>query len=137
MLVSERNLVVFCVVCSIIGIAALFAVSLLTEPVQVSAAEAAKLSSSVSGGNNKLKIVGFVDSVAIGKSFATIKLAAIQTIDATSFDTSYVSGLRLKRFQEVEVYGELRNYKGQPSIIISKVKPHNSSSEIGNGCGSD
>ena len=137
MLVSERNLVVFCVACSIIGIALLFAVSSFTEPVQISPSDVAGISMLSGNGNSKLKIVGFVDSVAIGKSFATIKLAAIQTIDATSFDTSYVSGLRLKRFQEVEVYGELRNYKGQPSIIISKIKSHNSSSEIGNGCGSD
>ena len=122
MIVTERKLVVFCIACSIAGIAALFVASMAMEPAEVSVQDASSLGSSASGSNSKVKVVGFVDSVAIGKSFATIKLGAVQTMEATSFDVGYIGGLGLKRFQEVELYGEMRQYKGKNTLIISRVK---------------
>ena len=121
MIVTERKLVVFCIACSIAGIAALFVASMAMEPAEVSVQDAA-LDSFAGGSNSKVKVVGFVDSVAIGKSFATIKLGAVQTMEATSFDVGYIGGLGLKRFQEVELYGEMRQYKGKNTLIISHVK---------------
>ena len=120
MIVTERKLVIFCVAFSLVGIAALFVVSVVMEPAQISVQEATTLGSSAS--SSKVKVVGFVDSVTIGKSFATINLAAVQTMEATSFDTGYIDKLNLKRFQEVEVYGEMRQYKGKNTLIISQVK---------------
>ena len=121
MIVTERKLVIFCIACSIAGIAALFVASMAMEPAEVSVQDAA-LDSFASGSNSKVKVVGFVDSVAIGKSFATIKLGAVQTMEATSFDAGYIGELGLKRFQEVELYGEMRQYKGKNTLIISRVK---------------
>ena len=120
MIVTERKLVIFCIAFSLVGIAALFVVSVVMEPAEVTVQDAAAFGSSASGG--KVKVVGFVDSIAIGKSFATIKLGAVQTMEATSFDTGYIDGLNLKRFQEVQVYGEMRQYKGKNTLIISQVK---------------
>ncbi len=131
MLISEKSLIAACVACSIFGIAALFAISLFTEPQQISPSDAAKISQFGSGGNSKVKVVGFIDSVTIGKSSATVEVGALETVSAVSFDKDYIASLNLKRLQEVEVYGELREYKGQPSLIISKIKPHNSSLEMG------
>jgi len=131
MIISEKNLIAVCVACSMIGIAALFAVSLLTEPQQISPQDAARLSQLGSGGGSKAKVVGFIDSVSIGKSSATINVGALETISAVSFDVDYIASLDLRRFQEVEVYGELREYKGQASLIISKINLHNRSMEPG------
>lgn len=131
MLITEKKLIAICVALSIIGIAALFAVSLLTEPKQISPQDAARTSQLGSGGGSKVKVAGFIDSVALGKSSATITLGALETISAVSFDREYIASLNLRRFQEVEVYGELREYKGQTSLIISKVKLRNSSMETG------
>ena len=120
MLISERKLMVFCVALSLIGIVAMLVASMVMEPAQISVQEATTLGSYAS--NSKVKVVGFVDSVTIGKSFATINLGAVQTMEATSFDTGYIDKLNLKRFQEVEVYGEMRQYKGKNTLIISRVK---------------
>ena len=130
MLLSEKKLISICVALSIIGIAALFAVSLLTEPQQISPKNVVRISQ-LGSGNNKAKVAGFIDSVILGNSSATITVGALETISAVSFDRDYIASLNLRRFQEVEVYGELREYKGETLLIISKVKLRNSSLETG------
>lgn len=127
MIISEKGLIIFCMVISLIGIGALFAVSAVMEPVRVSVQEAAN-GIALNGGTTDVKIAGFVNSVVIGRNFATVELAALQTVEATSFDTNYISNLNLKRFQEVEIYGEMRDYRGRQSFIVSKIKVQNSTS---------
>ena len=129
MLISEKSLVAACLAFSTLGIACLFAISLLTEPRQISPPDAARITQL--GGSNKVKVAGFIDSVTLGSSFATINVGSIEKISAISFDKDYIASLSLKRFQEVEIYGELREYKGQASLIISKIKLHNGSMEPG------
>ena len=136
MMLSETKLVVLCVACSVLGIAALFIIASVSEPLQVSVQQASKLdvTGSGTGTNAKVKVVGFVDSVAIGPNSATLKIAELNEAEAVSFDTRYVAGLNLQRFQEVEVYGVLQNYKGRTSLIISRIKPRNNSLGISNMC---
>ena len=137
MLVSEKMLIAICVVCSIIGIAAIFVIAAVAGPLQVSPQEVGKLGVRSSGNSIKVKVVGFVDSVVVKENYAVVKVAAVEGIEAVSFDTGYINGLGLKRFQEVEVFGELRQYKGKDSLIISRLRLINSSniSSVSNiGC---
>ncbi|MBI2580729.1 hypothetical protein HYV85_02875 [Candidatus Woesearchaeota archaeon] len=139
MLLSERKLVVLCVACSAIGIVALFIIASVAEPLQVSPSDAAKLDVR-SGNSPMIKIVGFVDSVFITESHAVVKIAELETVEAVSFDASYIKGIGLKRLQEVEMFGELRQYKGKGSLIISRLRLINSSNigSVSNiGCGAD
>ncbi len=130
MLLSEKKLVTTSIICSVIGIAALLVIAAVAEPLQVSVSDVNKVSAKGSS-NVKVRVVGFVDSVSIWENNAVIKIAAVEAVEAVSFDTSYVKSLNLKRFQEVEVSGELRQYKGKPSLIITKLRLLNDSL----GCG--
>ena len=121
MMLSERKLVVLCVACSAVGIVALFIVAYVAEPLQVSPSGATKLDVR-SGSNVMVKVVGFVDSVVVKENYAVVKVAELETVEAVSFDSSYIKGLGLKRFQEVEVIGELRHYQGKNSLIISRLR---------------
>lgn len=127
MMLSERKLVVLCLACSALGIVALFVIASVAEPLRVSPNEVDKLGVSSSGNSVKVKVVGFVDSVVVKENYAVVKVAAVEGIEAVSFDTVYIKGLGLKRFQEVEVFGELRQYRGKDSLIISRLKLINSS----------
>ena len=109
MLLSERKLVVLCVACSVLGVVALFIIASVAEPLQVSPSVAAKLDVR-SGNSPMIRVVGFVDSVSITESRAVVKIAELETVEAVSFDAIYIKGLGLKRFQEVEVFGELKEY---------------------------
>ena len=134
MMLSERKLVALCVACSVLGVVALFIIAFVAEPLQVSPSGAAELGMSGARSGNKLmvKVAGFVDSVSITESRAVVKIAELETVEAVSFDIGYIKGLGLKRFQEVEVFGELRQYKGKDSLIISRLRLVNGSS-ISNG----
>ncbi|MBI2140815.1 hypothetical protein HYU16_00160 [Candidatus Woesearchaeota archaeon] len=118
---SERKLVVLCITCSAIGIVALFVIASVAGPLQVSPSGAAKLDAR-SGNSPMIKVAGFVDSVSIAESRAVVKIAELETVEAVSFDAGYIKGLGLKRFQEVEVFGELREYKGRASVIVAKIR---------------
>lgn len=126
MMLSERKLVVLCLACSALGIVVLFIIASVAEPLQVLPSEVAKLD--VRSGNNLMvKVAGFVDSVVVKENYAVVKVAELETVEAVSFDISYIKGLGLKRFQEVDVLGELRQYKGKDSLIISRLRLINSS----------
>lgn len=117
MIISEKRLLAACVALSIAGIVALFVMAAVAEPHLASVKEAG---SGSPGG--KVRVAGFVDSVRIWENHAVIKIAALESVDAVSFDPGYIEGLNLERFQEVEVSGELRSYKGENSLIVSKLR---------------
>ncbi len=127
MMLSERKLVVLCVACSALGIVVLFVIASVAEPLQVSLREIDKLGVRSGGNSVKVKVIGFVDSVVVKENYAVVKVAELESVEAVSFDVSYIKGLGLKRFQEVEVFGELRQYKGKDSLIISGLRPFNTS----------
>ena len=130
MLVTERKLAIMSGICAVVGLAALFLVAAITELPLMSASEAAGLSTSqgsTQGSNAKVRVHGFVDSVTAAKSYSAIKIAAVESVEAVSFDTGYISSLGLKRFQEVEATGEFRSYNGKNSFIVTKIKLLNSS----------
>lgn len=130
MLVTERKLAIMSGICAVVGLAALFLVAAITELPLMSASEAAGLSAS-QGSTAKVRVHGFVDSVTATKSYSAIKIAAVESVEAVSFDTGYISSLGLKRFQEVEATGEFRNYNGKNSFIVTKIRPLNSSIPCG------
>ncbi|MBI2143873.1 hypothetical protein HYU17_01825 [Candidatus Woesearchaeota archaeon] len=121
LVLSEKKLTAACAATALIGIASIFIISLLAEPLRLSPGEAAR-GSTGSSASQKAKISGFVDSVDIKESHAVIGIAALEAVEAISFDTSYVKRLGLERFQEVEALGELRRYKGRESFVIAKIK---------------
>ena len=127
MILSEKKLVVACVIGATAGIIALFVLSLILQPLQLPVSKALDLACSKTESNSKARISGFVESITIRDNFALIKVSGSETIDAVSFDTALIGKLGLKRLQEVEITGELRNYNGKPSLIIAKLKPINSS----------
>ena len=134
MLVTERKLAIMSGICAVVGLAALFLVAAITELPLMSASEAAGLSTSqgsTQGSNAKVRVHGFVDSVTATKSYSAIKIAAVESVEAVSFDTGYIGSLGLKRFQEVEATGEFRNYNGKNSFIVTKIRPLNSSIPCG------
>lgn len=116
MIITEKKLVMACAALSLIGIAALFVISTITEPPAISVFEA-------SGSTGKARISGILTSVQILEGRAEMKVAGYEAIHAVSFDNELVSKLGLHKFQEVEVTGELTQYKGTRSIIVSKIKP--------------
>ena len=134
MILSERKLVVACVIGATAGILALFILSSILQPLQLPVSKALDLACSKTGSNAKVRISGFLESVSVRDNYALITVSGSETIEAVSFDTSQVAKLGLKRFQQVEVTGELRNYNGKPSLIIEKLKPINSSQD---SCGEE
>ena len=139
MLVTERKLAIISGICSVIGIVALFLIAAVAEPLQISASDVTK--ASIRGGdsssNFKVEVTGFVDSVVVKENYAVVKVAAVEGIEAVSFDIGYIKGLGLGRFQEVEVFGELRQYKGKDSLIISRLRLINNSSISNISCAVD
>ena len=133
MILSERKLLFACVTGAAVGIIILFVLSSILQPLQLTVSEAEALACSKASNNAKASITGFVDSVSIRSNHAVIKVAGYETIEAVSFDTELVKNLNLKRLSHVAVAGQLRNYEGRPSIIISKLRQINSS--YGCGCG--
>ncbi|MBI2550215.1 hypothetical protein HYV83_03470 [Candidatus Woesearchaeota archaeon] len=134
MLVTERKLAIMSGICAVVGLAVLFLVAAITELPLMSASEAAGLSTSqgstqgnTQGSNAKVRVHGFVDSVTATKSYSAIKIAAVESVEAVSFDTGYIGSLGLKRFQEVEATGEFRGYNGKNSFIVTKIRPLNGS----------
>lgn len=121
MLLSEQKIKVCCVILAAAGVAALLIIALVAEPVQLSVTEA-NLGGRGSDSGQKVKVRGFVNSVDIAKSYAAIELGAIQTVEAVSFDSSYIKAFGLERFSEVEAIGELRQYKGKSSLIVTKLR---------------
>ena len=127
MILSERKLLFACVTGAAAGIIILFALSSILQPAQLTVAEAEALACSKAPNNAKVSVTGFVEAVSIMGNHAVIKVAGYETIDAVSFDTELVKGLNLKRLSHVAVAGQLRNYEGRPSIIISKLRQVNGS----------
>ena len=127
MILSERKLLFACVTGAAVGIIILFALSSILQPAQLTVAEAEALACSKAQNNAKVSVTGFVEAVSIMGNHAVIKVAGYETIDAVSFDTELVKGLNLKRLSHVAVAGQLRNYEGRPSIIISKLRQVNGS----------
>lgn len=128
--ITEEKLTIFCAIIAVAGIAAIFAIAAVSEPAEMSVFEA---QGSTSGA--KVKMHGFIDSAVIYENRAIISLGNIQAIEAVSFDTDYVKSLGLQRFKEVAVDGELREYQGKISLIISKVRQLNTSLGCGDGSG--
>ena len=133
MILTERKLLFACVTCAAVGIIILFALSSILQPLQVTVSEAEGLACSKASSNAKVSVTGFVEAVSIMDNHAVIKVAGYETIDAVSFDTELVKGLNLRRLSHVAVAGQLRNYEGRPSIIVSKLRQINGS--YGCGCG--
>ena len=129
MIVSEKKVAVVCIIFAVIGIMALFIIASVSEPMQLSASEAAVMRQNNGNNNQKVKIRGFVDSVDFNEGYAVVKIAELKMVDAVSFDSGYVRKLGLRRLQEVEITGEIRNYKGTNSVIVDKIKP------LGSSCG--
>jgi len=122
MMLTEKKLTIICASVAVIGILTLFAISAIAEAPTITVSDAINANS-----NAKVKVRGFVDSVAVNNGRAVITLASLETVEAVSFDSGSVEKLGLQRFGEVEVQGELRQYKGKNSLIISKLKQLNSS----------
>lgn len=127
MIISERKLAIACIIGAAAGILALFILSSVLQPLQLPVSKASDLACSRAENNAKVRISGFVDSVSVRDNYALITIAGSETMEAISFDSAQVSRLGLQRFQHVEVTGELRNYNGKPSLIVTKLKPINSS----------
>ncbi len=135
MIVTEKKLIAACIIGAAAGIIALFALSSILQPSQLTVPEALDLACSKAGNNAKVRISGFVDSVSVRDNYAMITVAGSETIEAVSFDTARIEKLRLERFQPVEITGELRNYNSKPSLIITKLRQVNSS--YGCSCGGE
>lgn len=135
MIVTEKKLIAACIIGAAAGIIVLFALSSILQPSQLTVPEALDLACSKAGNNAKVRISGFVDSVSVRDNYAMITVAGSETIEAVSFDAAGIEKLRLERFQPVEIAGELRNYNGKPSLIITKLKQVNGS--YGCGCGGE
>ena len=133
MIVSEKKLVVACVIGATAGILVLFILSTILQPLQLPVSKALDMACSRTESNAKIRISGFIDSISVRDNYARITVSGSETIDAVSFDTTQVKNLGLKKFQYVEITGELRNYNGKPSLIISKLRQINSSHDC--GCG--
>ncbi len=133
MILSEKQLVVACIIGASTGILVLLVLSLTIRPQNLPVSKASELSCSNAGSNAKVSIRGFVDSVSVQDSYALITVAGSETISAVSFDSSQIRKLGLKKMQEIEVTGQLRNYNGKPSLVISKLRLVNSSY----GCGEE
>ncbi len=134
MLLSEKKLMIACIIFAAAGIAALFAVARVSEPLQISVSDVGSSRNSA-----KVKISGFIDSVRIYEGYSAIRLAGIEAVEAVSFDSEHVRRLGLQRFNEVEAYGELRDYKGKNSLILTQIKVLNRSLAFncsGDGSGS-
>ena len=125
MIVSEKKLVVACVIGATAGILVLFILSTILQPLQLPVSKALDMACSRTESNAKIRISGFIDSISVRDNYARITVSGSETIDAVSFDTTQVKNLGLKKFQYVEITGELRNYNGKPSLIITKLKPTN------------
>ena len=135
MIVSEKKLVVACIIGATAGIIALFILSVILQPLQLPVSKALDLACSKTESNAKVRISGFIDSVSVRDNSVLLTVAGSETIDAVSFDTVLIGKLGLERFQHVEITGELRNYNGKPSVIVSKLKIINSSYSC--GCGEE
>lgn len=133
MIVTEKKLIAACIIGAAAGIIALFALSSILQPSQLTVPEALNLACSKAGNNAKVRISGFIESVSVRDNYALVTVAGSETIEAVSFDTSHVKKLGLERFQPVEITGELRNYNGKPSLIITKLRQVNGSYSC--GCG--
>ncbi len=121
MMLSERKLIAASIAVSVIGIALLFLISSVMESPRASPAEAAKK------GSGKVTVSGFVMDYSDRGSYAAIELAGTETVEAVSFDAEAVRKLGLKRLQTVEVTGEIRQFNGRSSIVISRIKAANRS----------
>ena len=126
MILSEDKLIHACVIGATAGIFALFILSSIQQPVQLPVSKALDAACSKTGSNAKVRISGYIDTVTVRDNYALITVSGSETIDAVSFGT-HVNNPGLRRFQRVEITGELRNYNGKPSIIITKLKLINSS----------
>lgn len=135
MILSEKQLVVACVIGAATGIFVLLILSFVIQPQNLPVSKAAALACSKSQDNAKISISGFIDAVSVQDNYALITIAGSEKIDAVSFDTSQIKKLSLKRFQKVEVAGQLRSYNGKPSLVISKLRLINSSSDCGEESG--
>lgn len=133
MILSEKQLVVSCIIGAAAGILVLLVLSLVIQPQSLPVSKASGLACSKAGSNAKVSISGFVDSVSVQDSYAIITVAGSETIGAVSFDASQVRKLGLRKMQKIEVTGQLRNYNGKPSLVISKLRLINSSY----GCGGE
>lgn len=131
MIVTEKKLIAACAIGAAAGIIALFVLSSVLQPAQLTVSKASDLACSKAGNNAKVRISGFVDSVSVRDNHALITIFGSEEIEAISFDASHVKKLGLERFQPVEITGELRKYNGRPSLVISKLKLINGSC----GCG--
>jgi cytochrome c-type biogenesis protein CcmE len=118
MILSEKKLIISCVVFSVVGLIVLFVIAAVTEPAEISISD---INNGEFRNNDKVRLKGFVESVRIFENNARIQIGAIKSVEAVSFDVGYVEELGLDRFQEVEVHGELRQYKGEPSLVIDKL----------------
>ena len=124
MLVSEKRLAVACAIFAVAGIVALYAISLITSPAQMSVSNAMAYGCSkmTMTTGQKMSVSGFIESVEMKDNYAVITIAGGETIEAVSFDSDKVMKMNLSRFQQVEITGELRSYKGRASLIISKLR---------------
>ncbi|MEK6838071.1 MAG: hypothetical protein AABX69_05445, partial [Nanoarchaeota archaeon] len=85
MLVTERKLAIMSGICAVVGLAGLFLVAAITELPLMSASEAAGLNTSqgsAESSNAKIRVRGFVDSVAATNSYSAIKIAAVESVEA-------------------------------------------------------
>ncbi len=128
MILSEKQLVVACVIGAAAGIFILLILSFVIQPQNLPVSKATALACSRSPDNAKISISGFIDAISVRDNYALITIAGSETIEAVSFDTSQIKKLGLRRLQKVEVSGQLRNYNGKPSLVISKLRLINSSS---------
>lgn len=115
MIISEKRLIGASIAISVVGIALLFLMAAFMEPphVEISQLEA----------SGKVKISGFVLSMEDKGAYYVLKLGGTETVDAVSFDAGSVEKLGLERLQEVEVIGEVRQFRGESSIVISSINP--------------
>lgn len=114
MRLQEKTLTRLCVGTSLIGIALIFAISLIAEPPEIDIAHARDF--------EKAKFSGVIMSVELKDSHVALKVAGHGAIDAVSFDAETVKNLGLQKFQEVEIVGEVRQFNERKTIIISKIK---------------
>ncbi len=112
---SEKNLVAACAAMSIVGIALLFLLASASQPPEVQNLQDMK-------GSGKVRFSGIIMSVAVKGSHTDLRIAGLQQADAVSFDSMEIASLGLERFQAVEITGEVRQFNGANSIIISKIK---------------
>ena len=115
MIITEKKLIMACLAFSVIGIAILFMAGSVTEPPLISVTEAL-------GSTENVKISGILMSYEPKGSHVAMKIAGSEEIGAVSFETDKISRLGLQKFQEVEITGQVRQYKGSKSLIISKIR---------------